>query len=70
MISEHTILTQTLDATIQHREVRAVAEAVWAELGLGKGERARRRAVEDRILAAYQRGKKQPLYLVDAGLSA
>ncbi len=51
-------------------EVRAAADAVCAELGLATGELDRRRAVEERIKAAYMRGRRQPLYLVDAGLQA
>jgi hypothetical protein len=51
-------------------EVKAVAEIVCAELGLAQAERKRRKAVEERIKAAYLGGRRQPLYLVDAGLEA
>jgi hypothetical protein len=48
--------------------VKQAIEAVCAELGLEDGERARRRAVRERIVEAYRLGRRQPLNLVDAGL--
>ncbi len=49
-------------------EMSRAAEAVWQELGLRAQEKARRRAVEERIISAFRDGRRQPLYLVDAGL--
>ncbi len=49
-------------------QLKAVADAVCAELGLSNGERKRRRAVEQRIRAAFLGGRREPLYLVSAGL--
>ena len=48
--------------------IRPVVEAVCDELGIPGRERARRAAVEERILAAWHRGPRQPLDLVQAGL--
>jgi hypothetical protein len=54
----------------ERAEMELAIEAVCAELGLGKGENGRRKAVEERIMAAFRHGRRQPLYLVDAGLGA
>lgn len=54
--------------TRERLQLKAVADAVCAELGLDDGERKRRRAVEQRIRAAYLGGRREPLYLVSAGL--
>lgn len=45
-------------------------DAVCTELGIPAGAAARRAAVADRVEAAYRMGRRQPLYLVDAGLGA
>ncbi len=52
----------------ERAEVKLAVDAVCAELGLKKNERERRRAVKERVLDAYLHGKRQPLYLVSAGL--
>lgn len=48
--------------------ITPVVDAVCDELGIAGRERARRAAVEERILAAWNRGPRQPLDLVRAGL--
>ncbi len=48
--------------------IRPVVDAVCDELGISTKERARRAAVEERIMSAWQRGPRQPLDLVSAGL--
>lgn len=52
----------------ERAEVNDAVAAVCAELGLKKSEHERRRAVKERVLDAYRHGRRQPLYLVDAGL--
>ncbi|NMG40612.1 hypothetical protein GRZ55_15305 [Chelativorans sp. ZYF759] len=52
----------------ERAEVKSAVDAVCAELGLAKSEHARRRAVKERVIDAYIHGRRQPLYLVDAGL--
>jgi hypothetical protein len=54
----------------ERAEMERAIEAVCEELGLGSGEQARRKAVEERVVAAFRHGRRQPLYLVDAGLGA
>lgn len=49
--------------------VHSVIDAVCLELGVKERERARRRAVEDRVLGALRRGRSLPLNLVTAGLA-
>lgn len=55
---------------IAEAEIRRVADAVCAELGIAQRERARRAAVKQRIASAYALGPRQPLDLVRAGLDA
>ena len=49
--------------------MQPVIDAVCGELGLNANEKARRRAVAERVMAAYRRGRHLPLNMVDAGLS-
>ncbi|MCG6114752.1 MAG: hypothetical protein MEQ84_06080 [Mesorhizobium sp.] len=49
-------------------ELNQAIDAVCAELGLATSEHERRRAVKERVLDAYRLGRRQPLYLVSAGL--
>lgn len=48
--------------------IRQVVEAVCSELGVSARQRARRAAIEQRIIVAYNHGPRQPLDLVRAGL--
>lgn len=50
--------------------VRPVVDAVCDELGIALREKARRAAVEERVLSAWRNGPRQPLDLVQAGLGA
>lgn len=50
-------------------QMQPVIDAVCGELGLASNEMARRRAVAERVMAAYRRGRHLPLNMVDAGLS-
>lgn len=49
--------------------MQPVIDAVCGELGLTAREKARRRAVAERVMAAWRRGRQQPLNMVAAGLS-
>jgi hypothetical protein len=49
--------------------MQSVIEAVCSELGVTTRERARRRAVADRVVAAYREGSRLPLDMVHAGLA-
>ncbi len=48
--------------------MQPVIDAVCGELGLTGREKARRRAVTERVMAAYRRGRQLPLSMVAAGL--
>lgn len=50
-------------------DMQPVIDAVCLELGVTTREKARRNAVAERVMAAYSRGGRQPLNMVDAGLS-
>ncbi len=50
--------------------MRDAIEAVCGELGIARGSTARREAVAKRVMAAYDKGPRQPLNLVHAGLGA
>ncbi|MGY6710710.1 MAG: hypothetical protein ACXIVF_20500 [Rhizobiaceae bacterium] len=52
----------------ERAEIKLAVDAVCAELGLKKSEHERRRVVKERVLDAYLHGRRQPLYLVAAGL--
>lgn len=49
--------------------MQPVIDAVCGELGVTAREKARRKAVMERVMAAYRRGRRQPLNMVQAGLS-
>lgn len=49
--------------------VRSIIDAVCVELGVTGREVARRRAVTDRVMAAYRAGRRLPLNMVSAGLA-
>lgn len=50
-------------------QVQPVIDAVCLELGVAANDRARARAIADRVLSAYRRGRHLPLNMVDAGLA-
>ncbi|MGQ3037591.1 hypothetical protein [Neoaquamicrobium sediminum] len=49
--------------------MQPIIEAVCLELGVTEREKSRRKAVADRVMAAYSRGTRLPLNMVSAGLS-
>ncbi len=49
--------------------MQSVIEAVCSELGVTERERARRKAVADRVMSAYRKGDRLPLNMVHAGLA-
>lgn len=49
--------------------MQPIIEAVCLELGVTARETARRKAVADRVMAAYRRGTRLPLNMVSAGLA-
>lgn len=49
--------------------MQPIIEAVCLELGVTSRETARRRAVAERVMAAYKRGTRLPLNMVSAGLA-
>ena len=49
--------------------MQSVIEAVCSELGVTQRERARRRAVAERVMTAYRTGARMPLDMVHAGLA-
>lgn len=49
-------------------QMQGAIDAVCSELNIAKGPQ--RDAVARRVMAAYETGRRQPLNLVDAGLSA
>lgn len=49
--------------------MQPIIDAVCGELGVTTREKARRKAVADRVMAAYSRGSRLPLNMVSAGLS-
>lgn len=49
--------------------MQSVVEAVCTELGVTAKEKARRRAVADRVAAAFRHGHRMPLNMVSAGLA-
>jgi hypothetical protein len=51
-------------------EIQQAVDAVCDELGIPAEARARRAAVAEGVTSAYRLGRRQPLYLVDAGLVA
>lgn len=51
-------------------EMKQAIDAVCDELGIPAGARSRRAAVAEGVAEAYRLGRRQPLYLVDAGLDA
>ena len=65
---------QTIDSVDRPTDIPAIAdvsralEAVCNELGIARFEKKRREAVAKRIEAAWRTGRREPLYLVDAGL--
>lgn len=50
-------------------QMQSVVDAVCGELGLAENEMARRKAVAERVMTAYRRGRHLPLNMVEAGLS-
>lgn len=50
-------------------DMQPVIDAVCGELGVTARETARRKAVAERVMAAYRRGARQPLNMVSAGLA-
>lgn len=48
--------------------MQSVVEAVCVELGVTAREKARRKAVADRVTAAFRHGQRLPLDMVSAGL--
>jgi len=50
--------------------MQGAIEAVCSELGLGPTDAVRREQVARNVLAAYETGRRAPLYLVHAGLTA
>ena len=50
-------------------QMQPVIDAVCGELGVAANEMARRRAVAERVMAAYRRGRHLPLNMVEAGLA-
>lgn len=50
-------------------DMQPVIDAVCLELGVTAREKARRKAVAERVMAAYSRGSRHPLNMVQAGLS-
>ena len=64
---------QTIDkverpSDIPAPDVNRALEAVCNELGIARFETKRRNVVAQRIEAAWRTGRRQPLYLVAAGL--
>jgi len=49
--------------------MRGAVDAVCTELGIAISDEGRRDGVARRIVAAYEVGRRAPLYLVHAGLS-
>lgn len=49
--------------------MQSVIDAVCGELGVTSRERLRRKAVADRVMAAYRGGRRLPLNMVHAGLA-
>ena len=49
--------------------MRGAVDAVCSELGIDASDQDRRDGVAQRVVAAYEIGRKAPLYLVHAGLS-
>ena len=49
--------------------MQPIIEAVCLELGVTAREKSRRKAVADRVMAAYSRGTRLPLNMVSAGLA-
>jgi hypothetical protein len=49
--------------------MQPIIEAVCLELGVTEREKLRRKAVADRVMAAYSRGTRLPLNMVSAGLA-
>ena len=61
--------TRAVFAPHELAAMQPIIDAVCGELGLTAREKARRRAVAERVMAAYRRGRQQPLSMVAAGLS-
>lgn len=68
---KHTRIQRTRLVFAPHElaAMQPVIDAVCGELGVTSREKARRRAVTERVMAAYRRGRHQPLNMVAAGLS-
>lgn len=68
---KHTQICRTKLVFAPHElaAMQPVIDAVCGELGVTAREKARRRAVMERVMAAYRRGRQQPLNMVAAGLS-
>jgi hypothetical protein len=49
-------------------QMRDAIDAVCGELGIARNSTAQREMVAKRVMAAYAKGRRQPLNLVDAGL--
>jgi hypothetical protein len=49
-------------------QMRDAIDAVCGELGIARNSTAQREIVAKRVMAAYARGRRQPLNLVHAGL--
>lgn len=60
---------RTVFAPHELAAMQPVIDAVCGELGVTAREKARRKAVMERVMAAYRRGRRQPLNMVEAGLS-
>lgn len=50
-------------------QVQPVIDAVCRELGVSANDPVRARAIADRVVSAYRRGRQLPLNMVDAGLA-
>ena len=68
-ILKHRSMQKPVFAPHELAQMQPVIAAVCGELGLTAREKARRKAVVERVMAAYRRGRHLPLNMVDAGLS-
>ena len=64
-----TIDTQGIFAPHELANMESVIDAVCTELGVTVRQGARRRAIANRVVAAYRTGSRQPLDMVHAGLA-
>lgn len=61
--------SQSVFAPSEIASMESVVDAVCLELGVTLSEKARRKAVAQRVIAAYERGNRLPLNMVSAGLA-